>query len=284
MGKIENLLVKQGLYDSIDINIEDLEEIENYLTSDLYSKSTIDCFCIHCGVNRVFERKSFAVYQVPGANPALTSQSSGRSPANHKQEDFKDYLNKRYALTYICARESKHYISFYLTVTTDKVIKIGQYPSVADLVIPEIAKYKSVLDKQFLEFSKGVGLFAHGVGIGSFVYLRRVIEKLVFDKYEQFSDELGVTSEEFVNFKFDVKIAKLSNHLPLVLVKNKNVYGILSKGVHELSEDECLRMFPFIKAGIELILDELLAEKERAGKEKIFENFVAQKTGESRHK
>ena len=39
-------------------------------------------------------------------------------------------------------------------------------------------------------------------------------------------------------------------------------------------------MFPYIKAGIELILDALLAEKERKAKEKIFEKFVAQKTGE----
>ena len=39
-------------------------------------------------------------------------------------------------------------------------------------------------------------------------------------------------------------------------------------------------MFPYIKAGIELILDSLLAEKERKSKEKIFEKFVAKKTGE----
>ena len=72
----------------------------------------------------------------------------------------------------------------------------------------------------------------------------------------------------------------MKDYLPKVLVTNKNVYGIVSKGVHELSEEECREMFPYIKAGIELILDDLLAEKERKEKEKVFEKFVAQKTGE----
>jgi hypothetical protein len=49
-----------------------------------------------------------------------------------------------------------------------------------------------------------------------------------------------------------------------------------------LSEDECRSMFPYIRTGIELILDDLLAEKERAEKEKLFDAFVANKTGELR--
>jgi len=125
-------------------------------------------------------------------------------------------------------------------------------------------------------------LFAHGIGIGSFVYLRRIIEKLIFDKYEQFYDELGVPANEFNRLKFDEKIELLKNHLPAILVRNKNVYGIVSKGIHELSEDECRSMFPYIRTGIELILDDLLAEKERAEKEKLFDAFVANKTGELR--
>ena len=94
------------------------------------------------------------------------------------------------------------------------------------------------------------------------------------------AESLGISREDFERLKFDVKIDTLKDYLPEVLVANKNVYGIVSKGIHELSEDECREMFPYIKAGIELILDALLAEKERKAKEKLFEKFVAQKTGE----
>jgi hypothetical protein len=43
-------------------------------------------------------------------------------------------------------------------------------------------------------------------------------------------------------------------------VTNKSIYSILSKGIHELAEEECLNAFPVIKLSIELILDEKLVE------------------------
>ena len=47
MGKIEELLVNKGLYDSVDITVDDLDEIEKCLTKDEYAGNTIDCFCVH---------------------------------------------------------------------------------------------------------------------------------------------------------------------------------------------------------------------------------------------
>lgn len=49
--------------------------------------------------------------------------------------------------------------------------------------------------------------------------------------------------------------------LPDFLVKNRDLYGILSKGIHELSEDECLSYFDPVKAALELILDQALEKK-----------------------
>jgi hypothetical protein len=282
MGKIENLLINKGLYESVDIAIDDFDEIEKCLSKSTYTGNTVDCFCIHCKTNRVFEFANSEVHEDTGLIRMAIDDAGGRSRKPKKEEIFNSYLNRRYVLTYRCTRNREHTILFDLIVTNEKIIKIGQFPSVADLVLPEIAKYKSVLGKLYSEFSKAIGLFAHGIGIGSFVYLRRIIEKLIFDKYEQFSDELGVPANEFNRLKFDEKIELLNNHLPAILVRNKNVYGIVSKGIHELSEDECRSMFPYIRTGIELILDDLLAEKERAEKEKLFDAFVANKTGELR--
>uniref|UniRef100_UPI00196A02CC hypothetical protein n=1 Tax=Fundidesulfovibrio putealis TaxID=270496 RepID=UPI00196A02CC len=59
------------------------------------------------------------------------------------------------------------------------VVKVGQYPGLADFYLPQISKYRKMLGNHYGEFSKAIGLMAHGVGIGSFVYLRRIIEKLV---------------------------------------------------------------------------------------------------------
>ena len=281
MGKIEELLVNKGLYDSVDITVDDLDEIEKCLTKDEYAGNTIDCFCVHCATNRVFEYTNSEVHEDTGImRMSVFDDGNPKVRRPKREEQFRRYLNKRYAMTYRCTRDRQHFIIFDLITTDDKIIKVGQYPSVADLVIPEIAKYKPVLGTQYREFSKAICLFAHGIGIGSFVYLRRIIENLVFDKYNEVSENLEISNTEFMRLKFDEKIEALKPYLPEVLVANKNIYGIVSKGIHELSEEECREMFPYIKAGIELILDSLLAEKERKSKEKIFEKFVAKKTGE----
>lgn len=279
MGKIEDLLVNQGLYDSNDITIDDLEEIEKYLSKSEYNGNNIDCYCINCETNRVFEFANCEVHEETGFMRIALPDADGRSRKPKKEEIYNSYLNRRYALTYRCTRDRSQTIVFDLITTNDKLIKIGQFPSVADLVMPEIRKYKSTLGKQYREYSRAIGLFANGIGIGSYVYLRRIIENLVFDKFKQVSGELGVTVEDFGTLRFDEKIDTLKDYLPDLLVKNKNLYGIVSKGIHELSEEECLKMFPCIKTGIELILNDILAEKERAEKAKEFEKFVADTTG-----
>ena len=50
------------------------------------------------------------------------------------------------------------------------------------------------------------------------------------------------------------------------------MYSILSKGIHELSEKDCLDFFPAMKLSVELILDEKL---ERYQKEKKIEEAKA---------
>ncbi|MFI3135251.1 MAG: hypothetical protein QX197_00585 [Methylococcaceae bacterium] len=62
------------------------------------------------------------------------------------------------------------------------------------------------------------------------------------------------------------KIVILNSELPEFLVENKSMYSILSKGIHELSENECLAAFPVIKVGIEIILDDKLEKINREKK------------------
>lgn len=209
----------------------------------------------------------------------IFDNETGRSRKPKPEEVFNGFLNRRYSLTYRCTREGRHTIIFDLITTDSQIMKVGQYPSVADMTIPEIKRYRSILGKQYRDYSKAVGLFANGIGIGSYVYLRRIIENLVFDKFSQVSEKLDISAIDFSKLHFDEKIDKLSDYLPDLLVSNKKLYGIVSKSIHELSEEECLSMFPCIRTGIELILDDSLAEKEKAKKSKAFEKFVADTAG-----
>lgn len=44
-------------------------------------------------------------------------------------------------------------------------------------------------------------------------------------------------------------------------IKSK-IYSVLSKGVHESTDDECMELFPYMQFVIEQILDERIRRKE----------------------
>lgn len=178
--------------------------------------------------------------------------------------------DKIWYVTLSCGRYGdKIDLILFLRAEDCAIRKIGQYPSVADIHIGQIKQYKDVLAKEDLkEFTRAIGLAANGVGIGSFVYLRRIFEKLIFEASEQAIADGQIGEMDFVKLRMDEKIESINNYLPDTLVEVKQVYGILSKGIHELTEQECLAYFDTMRVGIELILDEKLDRKRKEGKKK----------------
>jgi hypothetical protein len=106
------------------------------------------------------------------------------------------------------------------------------------------------------ELHKAIGLAAHGVGVGSLVYLRRVFERLIMRRFAEFRDIEGWSEAKFVSKRMDEKIEFLKGHLPDFLVQNSRVYAILSQAIHELAEDVCLNPFEYLKDSIFFILEE----------------------------
>jgi hypothetical protein len=157
------------------------------------------------------------------------------------------------------------------------LLKIGQYPSIADFHIYEIKQYDKLLSNDVLkEFTKAIGLAANGVGIGSFVYLRRIFENLILESFEEAKQEGKVEEETFSRSRMDEKIGLLEDYLPPFLVENKSIYSILSKGIHELDENTCLKYFEFMKVGIEIILDQKLEKKKQKEKEEEAKKKIQQ--------
>jgi hypothetical protein len=111
-----------------------------------------------------------------------------------------------------------------------------------------------------------MGLISHGIGIGSFVYLRRIFEDLIEEAHSVAKQEPDWNENDFSKLHMDEKVKLLKFHLPKFLSDNYSIYSILSKGIHSLSEDECLKYFDTLKQSIELILDEKIEKIERLKK------------------
>ena len=279
-----NFLQTAGLYDSMKIDEDNIADLIELLKGNV----KISAYCKECKQERVFSMKPIEYYfeTGPEGDEEISCASLGeeieslqnmifstksrqeKSPA----EEWK-WINWQIAdttrlmkLEYICSMDEKHHLDYIILTTDNSMMKIGQYPSIADMTFPELDAYKHVISKEDRkELGTAIGLFANGVGAGSYVYLRRILERLVYKAKEAAADVID--NEMFEQAKVAEKIKMLEGYLPDILVKNTTIYGILSKGIHELSEEECRKYFPVVKECIYQILGMWESERRKKADE-----------------
>nr|WKN39640.1 hypothetical protein K4G66_13150 [Tunicatimonas sp. TK19036] len=175
-----------------------------------------------------------------------------------------------------CSRNSNHtiFFAFHIEIEEETVFctKVGQYPSSADIAVDELERYRKPLGKQhFQEFRKAIGLNAHGVGSGALIYLRRIIENKFIKDAEEKAQKLDSNWNEahYESLRAEEKIKHLEPYISKYLVENKKVYGIVSMGLHDLSEEECLEYFPTLRSVIKLTLNEIIRQQEEEEKKLV---------------
>jgi hypothetical protein len=235
----EDFYLHTPLYEFYKLNVANRDQIQQLQ----YYKGTFDAYCVECGQVSIFERVGSSEFLTP----------------------VRAMEDRAFGLHFKCRRDPNHLPLYFLfRVASRQIGKIGQYPSLADLHTTRVAKYRKLLgDQRYRELVRGIGLAAHGIGIGSFAYIRRVFESLVEEAHQQVAAAGGLDEGGYQRSRMDERILLLRASLPPFLVENRSLYGILSKGLHELTEEECLRYFATVEMGIELILDEKLETRKR---------------------
>ena len=254
------------LYKRFDINENDYHQI---LNSCINSRIRLEMYCPRCKKEQTFitiendRQKLLGQFRPPGGGGFTKN----------------DVINKlfgslsgphTFTRTLACPKDPMHFLEFIFTIKGYKLFKIGQYPSQYDLENTQINKYREDLSTDdFDEFKRATSLYSHSIGIGSFVYLRRILERLIENAHQRAKTDMGDSWDEahYERAKMDEKITRLgSDYLPTDIVNHYKIYQILSKGIHQLSEKLCITAFPVLKHAIELILDEILAKSERENK------------------
>lgn len=229
------------------------ENFEQFLDFCQRTKS-IDMHCMKCNTPSTFKLNS--------------NEYAKHKPDLDNWAEYYDYLSMRWK----CSRNDNHEIIHLFMFDNERgVQKIGQYPSAHDNTMPELKKYKKILGpEKNRELVKAVGLHAHGVGAGSLIYLRRILEWLIDEAYieaQKSTNWVDIYQDNFVGLRVADKIKCLKHYLPDFLVENTKIYSILSKGVHSTPESECLGFFPVLKVAIELILNQKIRAIEQKNNE-----------------
>lgn len=281
MGNVfADFLQNSGLYDEIAITQENIQDLIDLVAG----KVRLDVYCKECGTNRVFVMTPIpyftptnnGVSQVFTLSDTLTQiQQNQRVPAlfNSKPDDDTDawiwttgllnYSTRVLVFQFQCTLDSSHHLDYIVVTNSCEMRKIGQYPSVADLTFPELNAYKKdISSEDRKELRRAIGLYAQGIGVGSYVYLRRVFERII-DKAKDYAIEDGkLNFEDYRKAKMDQRIQMLRCYLPVILTENKGIYGIISKGIHELAEEDCIKYFPIMQEAIFMILRQWKQKRE----------------------
>lgn len=224
----------------------------------------LDCYCPECNKQSIFNTPNI----VPGMDASRsggrtqmfdTKVDKGFSLVKEDQQPPYKHENKTYKIELTCSRKEAHRKIFYLMVSDNKLFKIGQYPSLMDLSGNDLDKFRRILTEEKLaELKTSYSLYTHGVGIGSFVYLRRIFEDLINEIHAERSQTAGWDEERYKELSTELKIDFFRDDLPDFMVKNKFMYKIMSLGIHQLTEEDCLEHYFRLLKGIKLILQQKL--------------------------
>ena len=200
------------------------------IAATLYYKGTLDIHCVDCGKHSTFACESKVLPNELNLDAFERSRALASASMSGKIMHPPPLANGTFEVIFRCARSEHHRIRYIFLIKckriaqgkksqlTQSITKIGQYPSFGDLTLPELTKYSTVLKKQVLgEFKRGIGLASHDVGIGAFVYLRRVFEYLLEEAHQTAKVTTGWDEESYIKSRTSERIQILRQYLPAFL-------------------------------------------------------------------
>lgn len=166
----------------------------------------------------------------------------------------KDNNGALFVKEYVCCINSNHrkYEVFHKDKDNNKITKIAQYPSEYDTGSKEyLDKLKAVCGtkeaREMVKFiNKSLIMESNGLGIPALVYMRRAFERLIaISEDKNKLENTGTTMAERI---------KNNPLLPIQIKENTRLYNIISEGIHNETEEECMELFKVIKVGFTILL------------------------------
>lgn len=239
---MRKLLIESPLYAKIEGEADLFEEID--LIIETKSALEFDLYCVKCS------------QVTPWAIKPYVSANSGGGSGSRYQTQM--YVPTVKVVNAVCLRK-QHFNTYILHRYSLVVQKIGQTPSMADMAFGELKAIPGIGSQDRKELGRALGLFSHDTPLGAFVYLRRVFERMILRAHEQFKEETGAYITDWQTLRMGERIRALGSTLPGDVSQNAGVFSLLSRGIHELSDEDAEVLFPLVKA----VIFQMLGDEER---------------------
>ena len=217
---------------------------------DDIDKVNINLFCEECNSNQTFNME----YDYSEISSFFNDDSGGQVVI----------------LRYLCAHCNYYRRIFVIRIDKSRkyIMKVGQYPPWDISVEPNFQK---ILGDYLKFFKNGLMCESQGYGIGASTYYRRVIEGVIDDLLDMIL--LLMNEDEKQEYKIALmetkksknaqeKIALVKDLLPKSLLPEqfnplKTLHGVLSEGIHEKDDEECLKDAELIREIITYLIKQI---------------------------
>ena len=269
-----NFQVTQGVYGKLKgINFKDFLD----LTSSIYALKTIDLYCPNCKENKTFIFKNYEDIDGLGRIGYLSESSISHTHMATTYTSATRFIN------YECPTCMQKLTYGFYHNGNDLVIKVCQYPSLYDVSKDELKKYQKndLIDKDsFSQLYKAETCASSGYFVAAYTYMRRVYETMLMSVFEQNQEDIGITEEEFRRLHSDKKLEAIKDYLAIDDEIYLPLYGLLSAGIHAMTEEQCCEDYTVLKPILLEILAEQKAKKVKAAKRKELKELFAKRKGE----
>lgn len=256
---MENLINMKYFYESVppykEVEVEDLKLVYTIVmggTTTVFNYPQIEIECPSCNGKRYFEKTNenvqnslFDDYHIETVIYTCKNCNSFQKIYTIKYKNLQPFTDKK--------------------KFPGKIIKLGEFPPFGESTPSKVI---SLIGKERDFFLKGRRCENQDLGIGAYAYYRRIVEnqkdKLI-DEIIKVCNKLGNQEELIKNLEnakkethFSKAIDSIKEELPSSLYINgqnplKLLYKAVSKGIHDMSDEDCLKY----AASIRILLIEL---------------------------
>lgn len=189
-----------------------------------------------------------------------------------KEHELKSKDYEFFYVKYRCSNCQRVEKTFSLAAKVDaeskpqgECYKFGELPTFGPPVSPKLIK---LIGPDRDEFLKGRRCENQGLGVGAFIYYRRVVENQknrILGEIIKVSEKIGATAEKIEKLKSAVTETQFSKALDMakdampesLLINGHSpillLHSALSEGVHALSDEQCLEL----AGSVRVVLGEL---------------------------
>lgn len=264
------------------INKNELERMEIVLGM---FQSSIDAFCIFCNKTYPFTIKQNSSSKRYSEFSSINAINIGEDifinmdnpkydnlPPVVDKDNLHEFLIDYVTFDFACKKSEKHIYRMYtiLLIRYGEITirKIGQYPSKIDIWGFDFDQYRNQLNKinAYSDFKKAELCMSDGLYAGAYAYLRRVFEKMLKEYCK------GLTLENNrVETKIEACIDKFDERVRPLL---KNLYSILSIGIHELDDKQSERFYVYLRTVLEMQLEYVKENNDRDNQTKELKDKI----------